>query len=208
MVALRAGDERAFAQLVQRYHSALVRVAQSYVPSVAVAEEVAQETWMAVISGIGRFEGRSSLKTWLFKILVYRARSRGERERRTVPLSVLGPNPDDQDAGPVVDLTRFRGADALWAGHWATPPRRWDGDAEARVEARETLEVLRDAVDQLPAHQREVLLLRDVYELSAAEVCEALDISAANQRVLLHRARARARAALERYFDSDEGAKK
>lgn len=208
VAALRAGDEAAFTQLVRRHHAALVRVAQTYVPSQAVAEEVAQETWMAVISGIDRFEGRSSLKTWLFRILIYRARARGERERRTTPWSALALA--DDDGGTASDLagvdpSRFRGADALWAGHWAAPPRRWDGDAEARLEAGETMNVLRAVVDALPAHQREVLLLRDVYELSAADVCEALGISAANQRVLLHRARGKARAALEQYLDARAG---
>ena len=200
VAGLRAGDEAIFAALVNRYHQSLVRVAMHHVPSRAVAEDVAQETWLAVIEGIDRFEGRSTLKTWLFRILVYRARSRGERERRTTPLSSLTPE-DDDGGGPAVVPERFRGSDALWAGHWAAPPRRWDGQAEERLVASETRLVLDEAIAQLPPAQRDVLVLRDVKGLTAAEVCEALDVTEGNQRVLLHRARAKVRTALESYLD-------
>ncbi len=199
---LRRGDEAVFAQLVDRYHASLVRVALHHVPSRAVAEEVAQETWLAVIEGIDRFEGRSSFKTWLFRILLNRARSRGERERRTTPLSSLGAEPDDE-RGPLVPPERFRGSDALWAGHWAAPPRRWEGDSEARLLAKETLARIDEVLAVLPPAQRDVLVLRDVHGLTGPEACEALGVSEANQRVLLHRARSRVRAALEQYFDGD-----
>ncbi len=191
-----------FATLVDRYHASLVRVAMHHVPSRAVAEEVAQETWLAVIEGIDRFEGRSSFKTWLFRILLNRARTRGERERRTTPLSSLSAEPDD-DRGPVVPPERFRGSDALWAGHWAAPPRRWEGESEARLLAKETRARIDEVLALLPAAQRDVLVLRDVYGLTGPEACEALGVSEANQRVLLHRARSRVRASLEHYLDDD-----
>ncbi len=191
-----------FARLVDRYHASLVRVAMHHVPSRAVAEEVAQETWLAVIEGIDRFEGRSSFKTWLFRILLNRARTRGERERRTTPLSSLA-DPED-DHAPVVPPERFQGSDALWAGHWAAPPRRWDGEAEQRLLARETLGRIDQELALLPSAQRDVLVLRDMLGLTGAEACEALGVSEANQRVLLHRARSRVRATLERYLDGND----
>ena len=169
-----------------------------YVPSRAVAEEVVQDTWIGVIEGIDRFEGRSSLKTWLYKILVYRARARGERERRTTPVSALV----DDESAPSVPTERFRGSDALWAGHWATPPRRWEGESEERLLAGEARAVIDGVIAQLPQTQREVLVLRDISQFGSDEVCELLDISEANQRVLLHRARTRVRAALEAYLDA------
>jgi RNA polymerase sigma-70 factor (ECF subfamily) len=196
---LRGGDERVFAELVDRYHSSLIRVAMRYVPSRAIAEEVVQETWIAVIEGIDRFEGRSTLKTWLYRILIYRARARGERERRTVPFSALE---GDDDSTPSVPTERFRGSDALWAGHWATPPKRWDGDTEARLLAGETQTVLSEAIAALPEAQREVVTLRDIAEFTAAEVCDLLGLTEANQRVLLHRGRSRVRMALEQYLDA------
>jgi RNA polymerase sigma-70 factor, ECF subfamily len=200
IAGLRAGDEAAFARLVDRYHGSFVRLARHYVPSRAVAEEVAQETWLAVIEGIHRFEGRSSLRTWLFRILVNRARTRGER--RTTPLSALG-GADDTDV-PVVVPERFRGSDAVWAGHWAAPPRRWEGEAEARLLAGETREVLESVIAGLPARQHDVLVLRDVCGLNGPEACEALGLSEANQRVLLHRARGRVRTALEHYLEESD----
>lgn len=169
-----------------------------YVPSRAVAEEVVQDTWIGVIEGIDRFEGRSSLKTWLYKILIYRARARGERERRTTPVSSL----IDDDTAPSVPTERFRGSDALWAGHWATPPRRWDGDSEERLLAGEARAMIDAVIAQLPQAQREVIVLRDISQFGSAEVCELLDVTEANQRVLLHRARSRVRAALEEYLDA------
>ena len=198
IAGLRAGEEAVFAEMVDRYHGSLVRVAMRYTPSRAVAEEVVQDTWIGVIEGIDRFEGRSTVKTWLYKILIYRARARGERERRTTPMSAL----TIDDATPSVPTERFRGSDALWAGHWATPPQRWDGDAEERLLAGEAREIIDAVIAELPSAQREVIVMRDLSHFSAAEVCDLLDVTEANQRVLLHRARSRVRAALEQYLDA------
>jgi RNA polymerase sigma-70 factor (ECF subfamily) len=180
---LRAGDERAFVVLVQRYNGAMFRLALSFVDSRAVAEEVVQETWLAALRGLGRFEGRSSLKTWLFTILVNRARTTGVRESRSVPVA---------DAGPAVDASRFGPS-----GTWASPPEQWIEEAENRVDAAKLSELLQSSFDALPARQREVVLLRDVEELSSTEVCTVLAISEANQRVLLHRGRSKLRQSLE-----------
>ncbi len=195
---LRADDERIFEELVDRYHESLIRVARTFVGARSIAEEVAQETWIALIEGIDRFEGRSSLKTWLFRVLVYRSRSRGQRERRTIAMSELG-----DDDGPLVDPERFLAGDALWAGHWARPPQRWDGAAERRLIAAETRAMVEQAIERLPEGQRRVIALRDINGLSADEVCEMLQISEGNQRVLLHRARAKVRATLEEYINDE-----
>jgi RNA polymerase sigma-70 factor, ECF subfamily len=197
LAALRAGDEQAFAALVTRHHASLKRVARAYVSTDAVAEEVVQDTWMAVIDGIGRFEQRATIKTWLFHILANKAKTRGMRERRIVPFASLGG--DDAD-GPTVTPDRFqRGGDA-WPGHWATPPRPWE-DPERRLQSLEARERLRAAISALPEVQQAVLTLRDVEGLEATEVCELLDLTDGNQRVILHRARARVRAELEHYFE-------
>jgi RNA polymerase sigma-70 factor, ECF subfamily len=180
---LRAGDEEAFVALVERYNGSMLRLAASFVPNSAVAEEVVQDTWLAVLRGLARFEGRSSLRTWMFTILVNRARTTGVREQRTVPIG---------DAGPVVDASRF-GPD----GAWSAPPEHWIEEAEERIEAGKLTGLLRTAIDGLPARQREVVLLRDVEGLSGAEVCSVLAISEANQRVLLHRGRGKLRQVLE-----------
>jgi RNA polymerase sigma-70 factor, ECF subfamily len=180
---LRAGDERAFVILVERHNGAMLRLALSFVPSRAVAEEVVQDTWLAALRGLTAFEGRSSLKTWLFSILVNRARTTGVREARSVPVA---------DAGPAVEASRF-GTD----GAWAVPPEHWIEEAENRIDAVKLADLLRVVLDTLPARQREVVLLRDVEELSSSDVCQVLAISEANQRVLLHRGRAKLRQALE-----------
>ncbi len=193
VAALRNGDEAAFRELVRRHHAALVRLARASVPSHAVAEEVAQETWLAVIQGIGRFEGRSSLKSWIFAILVNRARSRGVREHRSVPMSSLAGAGDDD--GPAVDADRFVRPGQRWGGHWSSPPVPWE-PAE-RLLAQETRGVVAAAIDRLPAQQRVVVSLRDVEGWSSEEVCDLLALSEGNQRVLLHRGRAKVRAALE-----------
>jgi len=194
VAALRAGDERAFEALVERYHRSLVRIALMYVRDHAVAEEVAQETWLAVLQGIGGFEGRSSLKTWIFRILSNRAKTRGERERRQLPISALAG--DDE---PEVPLDRFLPPDDPHRPlGWAVPPRAWP---EERLLSRETVERVREAIAKLPPAQQTVLGLRDVEGLSAEEVTAALDISAGNERVLLHRARSGVRRELEEYFD-------
>ena len=196
---LRSGDEAVFLDLVQRYQRPLLRVAQTYVPSEAVAEEVVQDTWIAVIRGIAGFEERSSLRTWIFRILTNQAKTRGERERRTIPLSAMLA----QDAGgdqPTVDPSRFRPAtDARWPGHWVDPPADWGSDAEAQLLGRETQGVIAAALDTLAPTQRLVMTLRDLEGWDSDDVCAALESSPGNQRVLLHRARARVRASLERY---------
>ena len=175
----------AFAQLVEQYHPALVRLAATFVPSRAVAEEVAQDTWLAVLRGIDRFEGRSSLKTWIFHILVNRARTTGAREHRTLPVAV-----GDESS---VDSRRFDRD-----GAWTDPPAPWTDAVEDRLEAARLSALAIDALATLPESQRAVVTLRDVEGLSSKEACDVLNISEANQRVLLHRGRAKVRAALER----------
>jgi RNA polymerase sigma-70 factor, ECF subfamily len=197
LAALRAGDEDAFAALVTRYHASLRRGARAYVSSDAVAEEVVQETWLAVIRGLDRFEQRATIKTWLFHILTNQAKTRGMRERRIVPFASLAGA--DGDA-PSVSPDRFQRDGDTWPGHCATPPRPWQ-DPERRLASLEAREHLRTAIASLPATQQAVLTLRDVEGLESEEVCELLDLSAGNQRVILHRARARVRADLERYFE-------
>ena len=192
VAALRAGDQEAFRKLIEMYHAMLVRVARMYVSNQATAEDVAAETWLAVLEGIDRFEGRSSLKTWLFRILTNRAKTRGIREGRSLPFSAL--EPDE----PAVDADRFHGADHNWPGHWAAAPA---GFPEERLLAAETRDVIERTIAALPPTQRAVISLRDVEGWSADEVCNALTLSETNQRVLLHRARAAVRAALEQYLE-------
>jgi RNA polymerase sigma-70 factor, ECF subfamily len=198
--SLRARDEDAFTALVARYHASLVRLALSYVRERSVAEEVAQETWLGVLNGIDRFEGRSTFQTWLFRILTNRAKSRGQREARSVPWSALGP--DDDSAEPSVDPARFRPPDARqWPGGWADPPRSWSENPEQRLLAAEARRLILDRIGMLPASQRAVITLRDIEGLSAEDVCNVLELSDTNQRVLLHRARSKVRQALEEYMD-------
>ena len=197
VAALRAGDEQAFATLVDRYYAMMLRVARMYVATKEAAEDVVQETFLGVIKGIGRFEGRSSLRTWLFRILVNRAKSRGEREGRTRPFSSLEAELETVD--PSVDPDRFE-ASGRWAGFWSAPPQAHTLP-EARVLAVEAGDRVAAAIANLPPVQQTVIRLRDVKGFSAVEVCEMLDLSEANQRVLLHRARSKVRAELERYLD-------
>jgi len=198
IAALRAGDEQAFATLVRRHHASLKRVARAYVSTDAVAAEAVQETWLAVVAGIERFEQRATLKTWLFHILTNKAKTRGVRERRTVPFASLA-GADDE---PAVSPERFQRAGDAWPGHWATPPRPWE-DPERRLQSLEARERLREAIAALPAAQQAVLTLRDVEGLEADEVCALLDLSPGNQRVILHRARAKVRDALEQWFEEE-----
>jgi RNA polymerase sigma-70 factor (ECF subfamily) len=180
---LRAGDEQAFVTLVSRHHASMLRLASSFVASPAVAEEVVQDTWMGVLRGIDGFAGRSSFRTWLLRILVNRATSTGMRERRSIAVG---------DAGPVVDRSRF---DA--SGAWMSPPQHWVEDSDDRLLAQGLANEIQAALGGLPPRQREVVMLRDVDGLSSHEVCEVLEISDANQRVLLHRGRSHLRQALE-----------
>jgi RNA polymerase sigma-70 factor, ECF subfamily len=199
--ALRRGDENAFAALVDVYSPALLRLALTFVRTRDVAEEVVQETWVGVIRGIDGFEGRSSLKSWLFTILRNTAISRGERERHSMPMSSLVT--DDED-GPVLDPDRFLPADhAQWPGHWTIGPTAWPVPEEGLL-AGETREVIVGAIRELPPTQRAVIALRDVEGWPPEEVCEALEVSEGNQRVLLHRARTKVRAELESYFGAIE----
>jgi RNA polymerase sigma-70 factor (ECF subfamily) len=197
VAALRRGDERAFGEVVRAHHAALVRLARTSVASDAVAEEVAQETWLAVIEGIDRFEGRSSLKTWIFSILVNKARSRGVRDQRVVPMSSLGGRPDD---APAVDPDRFVRQGQRWGGHWSQPPAPWTQGPADRLIAAETMGVTVRAIAQLPPRQRAVITLRDVDGWSSEETCALLELSEGNQRVLLHRARSQVRSALEEHL--------
>jgi RNA polymerase sigma-70 factor, ECF subfamily len=200
VTALRRGDEKAFAELVDRYQGPLIRLAMVYVRNRAVAEEVVQDTWVAVLGGLERFEGRSLLRTWIFRILVNRAKTRAVREARTTPFSPL--EPDDGDDFAAVPAERFLdAAHPVWPGHWASPPNSWDGVPERRVLDAETLELVRAAIAELPPAQARVITLRDVEGWDSAEVCELLGVSEGNQRVLLHRARSKVRAALERHLD-------
>jgi RNA polymerase sigma-70 factor, ECF subfamily len=189
---LLARDETAFEQLVARHHGTLLRLARVFVTDSSAAEETVQETWLAVLNGLRSFEARSSLKTWIFQILVNKAKSRGVRERRSVPFSALV----DADADePAVDPSHFRPD-----GTWRDAPARWDDRSPERLlMAQESRAKLQEVIDTLPAAQRAVLTLRDIEGLDSVEVCNALAISETNQRVLLHRARARVRAALDQF---------
>jgi RNA polymerase sigma-70 factor (ECF subfamily) len=193
---LLAGDEAAFMHLVDRYGMQMLRVAQMYVSTRAAAEEVVQETWLAVLSGLDRFESRASLKTWIFRILTNRAKTRGIRERRVVPFSSLADASEDD--GPTVEPERFEPRGARWEGHWSSYPTRWSDLPEERLLANELMEIAQRTIDTLPPNQRTVITLRDIDGWDSHEVCELLDITEINQRVLLHRARAKVRSALER----------
>jgi RNA polymerase sigma-70 factor (ECF subfamily) len=196
--ALAARDRDAFAYLLDRYHAPLVRLAMQYVPSRAVAEEVVQETWLAVIKGIDRFEGRSSVKTWLYRIMLNIARTRGVKEQRSIPFSAVASVDDNE---PAVEPSRFRRFRK--AGSWKHPPDPWPSP-EDRAIAAEELALAEAAIAQLPDAQREVITMRDLLGWSAAEACDALGLSEGNQRVLLHRARSRVRANLERHFEGGD----
>ena len=196
---VRARDEAAFAELVDRYHASLVRLATTFVRQPEVAEEVAQETWLGFLTGLDRFEGRASLKTWLFSILTNIAKTRGRRESRSVPFSSLAAE-EAGDLAPSVDPSRFfpPGSDA--AGAWRSIPADWEGLPEDRLLSGETRAVIQSAISQLPEVQRAVIQMRDVDGWSSTEVCNELNISETNQRVLLHRARSKVRQALEAYL--------
>ncbi|HEX5614825.1 MAG TPA: sigma-70 family RNA polymerase sigma factor [Acidimicrobiia bacterium] len=201
VAALRAGDEGAFAQLIDRYYTTMIRVARMHVATREAAEDVVQETFLGVIKGIDRFEERSSLRTWMFRILVNRAKTRGEREARTRPFSSVAGELDADERS--VDPERFL-ASGRWSGFWAAPPST-QHCPEARVLASEAGARVAAAIDALPPAQRTVITMRDVQGCTSEEVCAALDISEANQRVLLHRARSKTRAFLEQYLDERTG---
>jgi len=197
---LRAGDETAFADLVDRWSRTMLRVARGYVSTDASAQEVTQDTWLAVIRGLDNFEARSSLKTWVFRILVNTAKTRGVREKRVTPMSSLVI--DLEDASPTVDPSSFRGPDDQYPGGW-TPsavPQRWEGDPAREVLRGEVRTLVSSAMEKLPERQRSVVLLRDVQGCDSDEVCQILGLTPENQRVLLHRGRASVRTALEGYY--------
>jgi RNA polymerase sigma-70 factor, ECF subfamily len=197
VVRLREGEERAFEEVTSSFYPAMLAVARAYVCSRSDAEEVVQDAWLAVLKGLERFEGRSKLRTWVLQIVANIARDRAVREARSSPFSSF----ELDDGEPVVEPERFRGADEPYPGGWRSFPTDWRMLPEERLLARETLDLVDRAIDELPEVQRAVITLRDVTGCSAAEVCQLLEISEGNQRVLLHRARARVRARLERHFD-------
>ena len=194
---LRAGDERAFEALVERHYPTMLAVARHYVSSRAVAEEVVQDAWLGVLKGLDRFQGRSSLRTWILRILVNRAKTRGARDARTVPFASLAAQGEE----PAVEPGRFRGPDDPFPGHWRAYPGTWQRLPEQTLADRETLQIVLATIHRLPPPQRIVITMRDIQGCEAEEVCEALDVSEGNQRVLLHRARSKVRNALERHFD-------
>ena len=200
MARLRAGDEETFRQLVVRWSPAMLRVARTFVGTAQSAEDVVQDAWVGVLRGLDRFEGRSSLRSWVFTIVINRARTHGVREARTVVWSTLGA--EDADHGPTVDPARFQGPDGRYPGHWtsAGAPHRWDETPERSTLTKEAIALVEAALERLPPRQRLVVTLRDVEGLTAEETCDALGLTAANQRVLLHRARAVLRSHLERYY--------
>jgi RNA polymerase sigma-70 factor, ECF subfamily len=196
---LRSGDESAFATLVDMYSAAMRRLALAFVRTGAVADEVVQEAWLGVVRGIDRFEGRSSVKTWIFRILVNVAKTRGQREARSVPFSSLESELAADE--PSVDPSRFSPKDApSYPEHWTSPPYQWQELPEERLLASETRAVIDEAVAALPTNQRLVITLRDIEGSPSEEVCNVLEISETNQRVLLHRARSKVRQALEDYL--------
>jgi RNA polymerase sigma-70 factor (ECF subfamily) len=197
--ALRRGDETAFVRLVTRYQPMMLRLAMVFVSSRAVAEEVVQDAWVGVIQGLPRFESRSSLKTWIFRILANRARTRGEREGRSLPFADLAAAEGARD-DPAVDPSAFWPADhPQWPNGWVSYPTRWEHLPEAQALTAELRAVIRQAIDALPPTQRTVITMRDVGGWASEEVCNVLGISESNQRVLLHRARAKVRRAIEQY---------
>lgn len=198
--AIRSGDEDAFVELVTRYNASMLRLARVFVPTKAVAEDVVQETWLAVIQGIDRFEGRSTLKTWLFRILTNRAKTRGEREGRVIPASSAW---RAEGAEPAVDPDRFHPSGSGNPGAWTSLPAAVPRTPDQQVLSKELRKVVDGAVKKLPDSQREVITLRDIEGVDADDVCSLLGITEGNQRVLLHRARSKVRAAVEKYIEEE-----
>jgi RNA polymerase sigma-70 factor (ECF subfamily) len=196
---LRAGDEATFVELIDRYGPAMFKIARTIVHGRELAEDVVQETWLAVLRGIHRFEGRAALRTWIFRILVNTARTHGAREARTIPFSAFS-SPDERWEGAVPGDRFLRPDHPHWPGHWNQPPQAWSTDPETRYISNETMEVIRSALEKLSPNQRAVVALRDVLGCDADEVSSVLGLSRVNQRVLLHRARSRIRAALDEHL--------
>jgi RNA polymerase sigma-70 factor (ECF subfamily) len=199
---LRSGDEVAFSALIDLYHTSMLRLAMVYISPRALAEEVVQDAWLGVLKGLKTFEGRSSLKTWIFRILTNCAKTRAQREGRTLAFSSL--ETMDVDADPsALDPDRFQGADGEWPGHWRVFPADWNALPEQQLLSQETRGCILRSIETLSPRQREVITLRDIEGCSAEETCQALGISEQNQRVLLHRARLKLRQALEQYFEGE-----
>jgi RNA polymerase sigma-70 factor, ECF subfamily len=194
---LRAGDEDAFMMLVEQHQAMMLRIARMYVSSQAVAEEVVQDAWLGILQGLPKFEGRSSFRTWMYRILANIAKTRGVREGRSQPFSSL----IDPEASATVPESWFRGADDRWPAGWSTFPNDWRGVPEDRLLASETIRVVGEAIDDLPPVQAEVIRLRDVLGWTSEDVRNVLDLSETNQRVLLHRARSRVRRAVDDYLE-------
>jgi len=199
---LCTGDEDAFVALIDRYANALLHLAMVYVKTRTVAEEVVQETWLAVLTGVRHFRGESSLKTWMFRILTNRAKTRAQREGRTQPFSSLE-TMDTDLSEPAVDPDRFLPVDHQWSGHWISFPSSWQEMPEERLLSQETRLCLEKGIATLPTNQREIIILRDIEGWTAEETCRFLGISEGNQRVLLHRARSKMRILLEQYFEEE-----
>ena len=200
VAALREGDEAAFGFLIDTYYGSLLRLAMAYVPSRAVAEEVVQETWQGVLESLPRFEGRSSLKTWMFRILTNRAKTRGQRERRYESMDSGDGHSDGDDEG-WREPERFQSSGAL-AGHWLTQPSMWDEETpEKLLLSKESQALIQQAISALPPVQRQVITMRDIDEMDSKEVCNVLEITETNQRVLLHRARTRVRKIIEQQLN-------
>src|SRR5690349_12623039 len=202
---LRQRDEMAFTQLVEQYHPSLVRLARLFVQDETIAEEISQETWLAVLQGLSHFEERSSLKTWLFTILTNKARTRSRRENRSFVFSDFDNVAASFESSPTVDPERFKDAADKWPNHWLADaqPASWAGIPEDLLLSEETLTLVRQTIEGLPPNQRSVITLHDVDELSSQEICNILEISETNQRVLLHRAPAKVRLALEDYLQPE-----
>ena len=195
LARLRKGDEGAFDELVNKHHGALIRMAMGHVADREVAEEVVQDTWLAVIESLDRFEGRSSLRTWIFGILIHKAKDRGVREKRHTTFSAFESYDDDNDEA--VDPARFQQS-GEWAGHWAFPPQPWDDQTPEKLLAnQQAVNAMQRAIDELPATLKDVLILRDVEGVESKEICELLAITETNLYVRLHRARERVRQAVE-----------
>ena len=196
---LRDGDEATFTMLVERYHRPMVRVARAYVSDEATAEEIAQDAWLAVLNGLTNFQGRGSLKSWIFSIVCNKAKTRGVRDARSTAFSALA-SQEAASHDPAVPADRFQGPDGRYPDHWAHPPAGWGENPEQRLLQKETLSVLQAAIETLPTAQRTVITLRDLAGQDTESVCNVLGITETNMRVLLHRARSKVRAQMERYF--------
>jgi len=203
--ALRRGDEASFAALIQMHHPMLLRLARMYLRDQSVAEDVVQETWLGFLESLDRFEGRASIKTWIYRILLNTAKKRLRRDGRSIPFSSLGDRLDGP-AEPAVDPDRFRGPEDKWPHHWLNAPADWSGLPENRLVSNETIGIAERAIDSLAPAQREVITLRDIEGWTSDEVCNVLGITDTNQRVLLHRARSKVRRELEKYFDETKSA--